>query len=120
MSILSGLATTINSGLSSVFFDAVLTKEVVPASPSYDPADPPAPASVPYSCKALRDYYSRHDRADGSILEGDAKILILAASLSVQPEKNDIITITGQGAGFAVITFDIDPANACWVIQGRQ
>ncbi len=115
---LLSLAATIHGALKGVFLDAVLTREVVSAGP--DAADPPAPVPVPYPCKAIRDNYSRSDRADSSILSGDAKILILAKSLSVDPKKDDIVTITGQGAGFLVIEFTIDPANACWVIQGRQ
>ena len=119
-SLLDGLDETIFEALTDVFFDSVLTREVVPDSPAHDPADPPAAVPTNYSCKALRDKYSRYEMSNSSILEGDSKILVLAKSLSVTPAKNDIITITGQGAGFLVINFDIDPANACWIIQGRQ
>lgn len=116
---LSGIAAAVHGALKGIFFDAVLTRQVVlPTSPAYDPADPPAPTSVNYACKALRDRYSISDMANSSILQGDVKILILANSLSVSPMKDDIITI--KGASFSTIAFDIDPADASWVIQGRK
>lgn len=115
---LAGLASTIHGALKGIFFDATMTIEVVPASPAYDPADPPAPVPVSYPCKALRDKYSRFDKSNSSILEGDSKILILVNSLSVQPVRNGIVTI--QGSSFNIVNFDADPVNAVWTIQGRQ
>ena len=116
---LSGsLAATINSALGSIFLDAVLTRQVVPDSPAYDPADPPAPVDVTYSCKAIRDKYSRFDKTNSNILEGDVKILVLVNSLSVEPIKGDLLAI--QGSSFRVVDYDVDPANALWTIQGRK
>lgn len=120
VSLLSGsLAATINSALSSTFLDATLTRDVVqPTSPAYDPADPPAPTPVSYTCKAIRDNYSVSDRLNSSIAAGDVKILILVNSLSVTPVVNDRITI--QGSTFSAVRIDVDPANAVWTIQGRR
>jgi hypothetical protein len=116
--LLGSLAATINSAMSSLFIDATLTRQVVPSSPSYDPADPPAPVPVNYSCKAVRDRYSVSDKRNPNIIQGDVKILVLVNSLSVEPQKDDLITI--QGASFSVVDFDVDPANALWTIQGRK
>jgi hypothetical protein len=116
---LEGLAKTINGALGNIFLDATLTRNVVPSTPSYDPADPPAPVPTNYACKAIRDSYSIRDMQGGSlILQGDVKILILAESLAVVPQKRDIITI--QGSSFVVIDFGTDPATAVWTIQGRR
>lgn len=116
---LSGsLATTIYGAMRSLFLDATLTRDVVlPTSPAFDPADPPAPTPVSYTCKAVRDRYSTFDRSNSSIKDGDSKILILVNSLAVTPVKNDIITI--QGTSFSVVHVDVDPANALWTCQGR-
>ncbi len=116
---LSGsLAKTMYKAMKSLFLDAVLTREIVlPTSPAFDPADPPAPTRVNYPCKAVRDSYSTFDKSNTSILTGDSKILILVNSLSIVPDGDDIITI--QGNSFSIITVDVDPANAVWVCQGR-
>jgi hypothetical protein len=116
---LLGLAATLNVALKDIFFDAVLLRQtVVQTTPAFDPADPPAPTPVSYSCKALRDKYTIFEMSNSGILQGDSKIMILANSLGTTPIENDVITI--QGASFTVISFDIDPANAVWVIQGRK
>lgn len=116
---LTGLAKTIGKAFNKIFFDAVLTRDVVlPTTPAFDPADPPAPTPVNYPCKALRDSFSAFDRLNTEILTSDVKILILATSINTAPIRNDIITY--QGADFSVVRSDIDPANAVWVCQARQ
>lgn len=116
---LDALASTIHGALKGIFYDAVLTRQVVlPTSPAYDPADPPAPTPVDYSCKAMRDSYSSYDKMNSSIATGDTKILILAKSITTVPTGDDVITIGGKK--FSVVSVDIDPADAVWVIQGRQ
>lgn len=119
-SILAELADIINDGLEDTFFDAVLTREEIPQSPAYDPADPPAPVQVPYPCKAIRDSYSAFDRTNSQITSADSKVLVLAKSLSTTPKNGDIITIDDVlGGRFSAVNVGVDPATACWVIQGR-
>lgn len=116
---LSGsLANTIYVAFKSLFLDATLTREVVPESPAYDPADPPAVVPVNFPCLAMRDRYSVQDKANSDILDNDSKILVLANSLATTPIKDDLITFAGKT--YSVISFDIDPANAVWTIQGRN
>lgn len=117
---LSGsLAATIYSGMRNLFLDATLMRDVVlPTSPAYDPADPPAPTPVEYTCKAIKDNYTLRDRADGLILQGDVKILILANSISVSPLLQDRVTI--QGVTFTLVDASVDPAMALWTCQGRK
>lgn len=113
------LAATIYGAMKSLFLDATFTRDtIVQTSPAYDPIDPPAPTPVDYACKAIRDNYSTMEKNNSAILAGDSKILILVNSLAVTPHFNDRVTI--QGATFNVIKVDVDPANAVWVIQGRQ
>lgn len=114
--LLGSLAATIHSAMKNIFIDAVLTREV--AGVSSDPADPAAPTTTSYTCKAVRDSYTVSDKRNTSILAGDAKILILVNSLSVTPTKDDVIVL--QGSRFSVVDIDADPANAVWTIQGRK
>lgn len=116
---LASLASTINNAFKSIFFDAVLTKNVVPSSPAYDPADPPAPVAVPFPCKAMRDNYSAFERQNSNILTGDTKVLILSGSLNGTPEEDDLISIKGVSYG-SIVRVDVDPADAVWVLQCRR
>lgn len=114
-----GLAKTIAGAFKSLFFDAVLSRNVIlPTIPAYDPADPPAATLVAFPCKAMADTYSSYDRANSNIGTSDVKILILAKTLGTIPTENDVITL--QGSKFSVIKSDIDPANAVWVCQASK
>ncbi len=116
------LAKTINKAMKSLFLDAVLTREVVPDSPAYDPVDPPDPVAVDYPCKAIRDSYGVSFRSGGLVDGKDVKVIILQQSLSIIPAPLDRITITGMGGPFTIVTpgsgtqpaVMADPANATW------
>lgn len=114
----SQLASQIYKAMKSTFLDATLTRDTITSSPDYDPADPPAPIPVTYSCKAIRDNYSAYDMLNSMIATGDAKLLILAGSIAVTPQGNDRITI--QGTMFSIINVKTDPAVALFECQGRQ
>ncbi len=125
---LSGsLAATINSALGFLFLEATLTRDVVPDSPAYDPADPPASVPVSYSCKAIRETYGVGHRSGGLVEAQDVKILILQNSLSVTPKPLDRILITGMGGTFTIVapgaggqpSVMADPANATWECRAR-
>lgn len=120
-SILDSIAGTIHGAFKNIFYDATLTRYSIPESPAFDPADPPAPVPTNYPCKALRDSYSSYDKQDSDIAAGDVKILILAQSISVAPVDGDNITISNPNGGtYRVINANIDPANALWIVQGRN
>ena len=118
-SVLSGsLARAIYGGMKLLFLDATLLRDVAePTSPSFDAFDPPAPTTSSFPCKAIRDNYSNYEMASGLVQVGDAKILILAQSLSVTPTIADRVTISGTT--FRIINVLIDPATALWTCQGR-
>lgn len=120
-SILSGsLAKTINKAFKNLFLDAVLTRDVVASGG--DPADPPAPTLVTFSCKAIRDSYGVGLRSGGLVDVKDVKVIILQQSLSTIPLPLDRITITGMGGPFTIVApgaggqpaVSADPANATW------
>ncbi len=119
---LSGsLARTINRALAPIFLDATLTRDV-PAVAT-DPADPPAPTQVTYTCKAIEEEYSAGLRGGGLVGAKDVPILILAASLSVAPQPMDRITIRGytvtivpaDAGGMKAVRSD--PARATWMCR---
>lgn len=113
---LSGaLAAQIYKGMKALFLDATYTVDV-PGTIT-DPADPPAPTTTDYACKAIVETYSDYYSKNELVQDGDRKVLILANSLSVQPVVNSRITISG--ITFTTIKVDTDPATAVWEIQGR-
>jgi hypothetical protein len=113
---LSGsLAAQIYKGMKALFLDATYTVDV--AGTITDPADPPAPTTTNYACKAIVETYSDYFSKQGLVQDGDRKVLILANSLAVRPVANARITVSG--IQFTVIKVDTDPATAVWEIQGR-
>lgn len=118
MSVLDSLPATINSAFKNIFYDAVMTVDVIPTSPPYDPADPPAPVAVSYSCKAIVESYSDYFRKNGLVDAKDRKVLILANSVAVKPAAGNRITI--QGITFTIQEVSTDPATAVWECRGTM
>jgi len=119
----SSLAATIASAASFIFLDATLERDV--QGTITDPADPPAPTQVTYSCKAIEDTYSAGLRSGGLVNETDVKVLILAATLSVAPLPGDRITIRGVKRQIVPMGtsglpgVQSDPARATWECRTR-
>lgn len=119
MGLLDGeIADIIGSEMAFLFLDAVLERDV--PGTIVDPADPPAPTTVQYTCKAIEQQYSTGVMAGGLVDGGDIEVLILATSIAVEPKNLDRITIRGKtvtvvpsgGSGKAAVTSD--PAKATW------
>lgn len=118
MTILDKLPAAVNSAFKGIFYDAVMTVDVAPSSPAYDPADPPAPVPVNYSCKAYVEKYSAYMRANSLVEASDRKVIVLADSLAIEPVRNARLTV--QGITFAIIDYDDGGSNrSVWEIQGR-
>jgi len=120
----SELAHVIADAASFIFLDATLTRDVPGAIT--DPADPPAPTTVNYPCKAIEDMYSTGQRANGLVAADDVRVLILATTLAVAPLPGDRITIRGVmrtivPAGTTGLPgVDSDPARATWECRTRK
>lgn len=116
--LLGSLAATAHSALKGIFFDATLTRDA--AGTIVDPADPPLPTQVIYTCKAIEQEYGRGVRASGLVDQTDINVLILANSLAVDPLPGDRIIIRGKAVtivpasarGIKPVTSD--PARATW------
>jgi len=119
MTILDDIPDMVNDAFGDVFYDAVMTVDVIPNSPPYDPADPPAPVPVDYSCKAFVSKFSAYYQANSLVEAGDRKVTVLAKSLAIQPVNGARITV--QGITFTIITYDDGGSNrSVWEIQGRM
>jgi hypothetical protein len=126
-SLLEGsLAATIGSALSGIFMDATLSRDVVvgPTDP-YDPSTGTRSTTV-YACKAIHEDWSLGYKRDNLVSSEDRKVLILAASLVVEPRPGDRITVrsstftvvpSGTSGQAAVST---DPAKAVWILRARK
>lgn len=121
----SSLAQTIAKAASFIFLDATLERDV-PGTIT-DPADPPPPTQVTYTCKAIEDEYGVGTRAQGLVNVGDVKILILATTLAVAPLPGDRITIRGVkrqivpmiSRATGLPSVQSDPARATWECRTR-
>jgi hypothetical protein len=116
-SILEGaLAKTIAKATGFIFLDASVTRAT--AATGGNAFEPTVGSAATYSCKAIVDTYSAYDRAQGLVDQTDRKVLILAATLSIQPKAGDAITIRGET--FTIVSVMTDPAKAVWECQGRS
>lgn len=77
-------------------------------------SDPGNPQNWP--CLALETKMSEKQRI--AIPDADTKILVLHQTLGTDPKKGDVVDIPGRGDR-VVEQFDIDPANAVWVLFCR-
>lgn len=70
-----------------------------------------------HPCRALVDDFSAYRRAAGDIAGNDRKIIILAATLDVEPKVGH--TINAEGRDWQIIALTRDPAGATYEVQGR-
>ncbi len=120
---LANLSGIIGRSASGVFFDASLTRDARAAGANA--WTPGAVVSTDHACKALVDTWSSYQVASGLVAAADAKILVLASTLSVEPIVGDRITVRGQtytivSYGGSRAAVETDPATAVWVCRGRK
>ncbi|MGE0749338.1 MAG: hypothetical protein AB7K64_02010 [Variibacter sp.] len=117
MSVLEGeIAETVADALleAAIPLDLVLTRTTPGGG---DPFDPDPPTSTDYACKGFLDSYSVLERAGSLIEAGDAKIVIVATTLSIEPAPGDSVTVRGKS--YAIVNVSADPAVALYELQGR-
>lgn len=124
VSFLSGsLARTLGRAIGPKLLDATLTRDV--AGTSTDPADPVLPTTATYSCKAMEQEFSAGLRASGMVGVTDVEVLIMASTLSTDPQPKDRITIRGRTLGIVggdsngLKPVRSDPARATWLCRCR-
>lgn len=114
--LLGSLAKTVGKAFAGIFLDATLTRDV--PGTIVDPADPPLPTQVTYTCKAIVETYAEKFRLDGLVAQNERKVLILADSLNATPVPGDRIAI--RGITFTVLEVMTDPAEAVWDCKGKM
>ena len=129
MSILDDVAGIIADAAGDlVFKDATLTRPTkVAGATAYDP--PASTGTATYTCKALRDTFGSTWLAGGLVAAEEVKIIILADTLSVEPQPGDKITIQGEtytivpmsvGFGQGIKAVGADPATATWECRAKK
>lgn len=122
MSFLDDLPEILADALGDDFREATLIRST--AADGDSPWNPGAPSEQRYPCRAIHDEWGALYRSDGLVTGKDWKILVLAATLAVEPQEGDRITLEGvtltvvsEGGSQPAVTSD--PANATWVLRCR-
>lgn len=109
------LKRTIGKAFERVFLPATLQREE-PGTPNPDaPWEPVVPITRSYPCRAIVETYSDFYRAQELVTESDRKVLVLAASLAVEPVAGDRVQIGGKT--YTVVEIATDPAGATWTLR---
>lgn len=119
----SEIAAEIYSGMSDLFFDAILERRTRAAGANEWTPGAAVVVSVP--CKAIQEAYSVSTMASGLVEASDCKVLVLAHKLTVAPEPLDRITIRGETFTIVPVTAGrppvlIDPARAVWECRAKK
>lgn len=118
MSLLDGLATTFNSALAGIMYDLTLVRTVQTSGNAWD-ASSGTQSSTTYTGKGLVELYSNYEIANSMAQATDRKILIMAASLTIEPKPDDVVTINGES--FTLVgPGKSDPAKATWEFMGKR
>lgn len=130
MSFLDDLPDILADALGDEFYAAELIRTTAgtAAQNSWKPGT--GPTTKTYTCRGIHDEWSVAYRDKGLVSSKDWKILILAATLEVEPRVGDKIRlsdskgrwttleIVSDGEGQPAVTSD--PANATWVLRCRM
>ena len=124
MSFLSYIPDMIVFAFSCVFHDSTLTRtSLVYGANEWDA--PASSSTTAYACKAIHDTWGASWLSGGLVAADEVKVLVLAASLEVEPQPGDQITIRGQTftivpAGGGKPAVSTDPARATWELRCRK
>lgn len=120
---LSKVAGTIGKAMGGVFYPATLSHDTRAAGAN--DWTPGAVTTTSYVCKALPDTWGAYHLANGLVAATDAKIIVLASTLTIQPQAGDRVTV--QGSTYTIVAdggskpaVETDPAQAVWVCRGRK
>lgn len=114
------LAKAIHKGFAGKLLQGTLTRVSVGTSTDEN-GDPVGPSVSTYGFEGLVDTFSDQFRTQAGIPDGDVKILIIANSISVQPDKDDKVEIARSSGSqkFQIRKLlDVDPARATYTCQG--
>ncbi len=114
---------TVGKAFYKLFLAATVTRDV--PGVSTDAWNPVAPTPTPYTCRAIFETYGPTLRAAGMVGATDMQALILADTLSIEPQPGDRITIDGKTLTIVPVdsqgepAVKTDPAKATWACRAR-
>ena len=121
------IAQSIYDGFKDKLLTGTYWQRSVPDSGGLDAlGDPQDVASTSYTFQGFVDLYSAVTRAQAGIPDTDLKVCIFAKSLTVEPQRDGIVKITGpagsvyHGKFYQVREKRIDPAGALWELQSFE
>ena len=101
------LAKTVGKAMAGLFLPATLTR-----------------GTITYSCLGIYEQWGKGSGPGGALTNPDVKALVLATSLSVEPDSGDVVSL--QGSTFVVVSnkdtlsaVSTDPARAVWTLVGK-
>ena len=80
--------------------------------------DPTGTTTTEYTMEGIVDTYNAFYKTQAGIPDSDVKILIIAGSLSVTPQKDDYVEF--RDVWYKVRQVSKDPANATWELQAFE
>jgi hypothetical protein len=117
------LAKTIGGAMAGLFLPATLARTTYAAAEN--PWDQGTPTTTEYTCRAIHEEWGATWLRDGLVAADEVKVLILASTLTTEPEPGDVITVRGIGftivpAGTGKAAVSTDPAKAVWECRARK
>ena len=115
--LLSLIKNEISKGLGPQMLDGTL-RRASPSSTLDALGDPSNTTYATYSMKGMVDTYSAMYRSRAGIPETDVKLLVIAGTLSVTPQKDDQVKFRSKW--YQVRAVDTDPAEAAWEMRSYE
>ncbi|MBX9452043.1 MAG: hypothetical protein KL801_09410 [Mesorhizobium sp.] len=115
--LLGSFADDVTTALEAADVPYALTISRTETVPGPNPWDPPVETTTHYACRGWRDQYALEEIDGTLILSTDARVLILASSLSITPATTDLLDL--DGSDHAIASIKRDPSGALWDLQVR-
>lgn len=117
------LARTIGGAMAGLFLPATLARTSYASAAN--PWDQGTPTTVTYDCRAIVEAWGATWLRDSLVNADEVRVLVLASSLSVEPQPGDVVTIRGEaytvvpmGGGKPAV--ETDPAKAVYELRARK
>lgn len=107
-----GIAGIVGRATAGITLSGTLTRA---SGTTVDSYGDPVTSSTDYAFRGFREDYSAAYRARAGIPVGDCRIMIVATSLAVAPQVDDLITL--QGKSYRARVVSTDPATAMFDCQ---
>lgn len=93
-------------------------RRLTPSAAKDSKGDPVSLTPETFGLEGIVDTYSAFQKAQAGIPESDVKLLVIAGSLSVRPNKDDQVKF--RDTWYQVRQVGTDPALATWELQSFE